>query len=134
MQVFKNAELTLRQEQMILRLRGSGMKLQGIAREVGAPLCKVENFIYKIKDGNYLKNKLMRSASDKYEPTGKEMPPVRSSPCKAITVSKTEIEDYLKQYGNRVEPIKMPLSKRAKTWNMKGTIIGSSHYTKSLGK
>jgi len=132
MQVFKNDELTLRQEQMILRLRGSGMKLRGIASEVGAPLCKVENFIYRIKDGNYLKIKLMRSVSDKYEPTGKEMPPVRSSPCKASTVSKIEIEDYLKQFGNRVEPIRMPLSERARTWNMRGVVIGSSYYTRRL--
>jgi len=132
MGAFKNVELTLRQEQMILRLRGSGMKLQGIASEVGAPLCKVENFIYKIKDGNYLKIKLMRSASDKFEPTGKEMPPIHASPCKTMIVDKMVVEDYLKRYGNRVEPIKMPLSERARTWNMRGTIIGSSYYTRRL--
>lgn len=127
-----NVELTLRQEQMIIRLRSNGMKLEGIARKVGAPLCKVENFIYKIKDGNYLKIKLMRSASAKYEPTGNEMPPVHAAPCKTTIVDKIEVEDYLKQYGNRVEPIKMPLSERAKTWNMRGTIIGSSFYTRRL--
>lgn len=128
-----NAELTLRQEQLIIRLKDKGLKLEAIARQVGVPFCKVNHFIYKIiAEGNYIKMKLMRSGSAKFEPTGKEMPPVHASPCVTMVVDKIEVEDYLKRYGNRVEPIKMPLSKRAKTWNMRGIVIGSSYYTRRL--
>lgn len=66
---------------------------------------------------------------DSYKPTEKEMPPSFRSECITIVSNnKMVVEDYLKRFGNKIEPIKMKLSEVPRPYNMRGVVIGSSFY------
>lgn len=121
--------LSVEEKITIKRMHKNKRTFKYIANALNKTIKEITEYVHN----QMPKEKPVIFTKDRYTPTGRELQPSYKSECITIVSNnKMVVEDYLKRFGKRIEPIKMALSERQRAWNMHGVIFGSSFYTKKL--
>lgn len=120
-----NKHLTDKHKRLIKVMYGNGFNAPQIAKKLGVRTNQVSGYIAYY----HLAGKQEREIMEKESSIKKEIPPIYKSECKTIVSNnKMLVEDYLKRFGKKIEPIKMSLSEASKAMNLNGKIIGVGFY------